>query len=128
MYRARSVEVGLKESGLFAHIDPQTLMAIAQECSFERHGSFDWSHHYQRENATRQQSARMIEQEPVIIEQGHYLEDMFLIRAGFARITETIHDNEFSVGFLESGDVFGLDEIEEGLLFGGHPHLSLIHI
>ncbi|MEO1160990.1 MAG: hypothetical protein AAFW74_11135, partial [Pseudomonadota bacterium] len=122
LYRARSVEVGLKESGLFAHVDPETLVAIAQQCSFERHGSFDWSHLYQRENATGQESAQMIEQEPVIIEQGHYLEDMFLIRAGFARVTEKTHDNEFSVGFLESGSVFGLTEIEEGLHFGSHPH------
>ena len=121
LYRARSVEVGLKESGLFAHVDPETLVAIAQECTFERHGSFDWSHLYQRENAGRQQGEQMIGQEPLIIEQGHYLEDMFLIRAGFARVTETVHDNESSVGFLESGDVFGLTEIEEGLLFGSHP-------
>ncbi|MGI9512759.1 MAG: 4Fe-4S dicluster domain-containing protein [Anderseniella sp.] len=121
LYRARSVEVGLKESGLFAGVDAETLAAIARECSFQRHGSFDWSHLYQRESAGRQQGEQLIGQEPLIIEQGHYLEDMFLIRAGFARVTETAHENEFSVGFLESGDVFGLNEIEEGLLFGSHP-------
>lgn len=122
LYRARSVAVGLKESGLFANVRPETLAAIAQECTFERHGSFDWSHVYQRENAGKAQGEPVIGHEPLIIEQGHYLEDMFLIRAGFARVTETAHDNEFSVGFLESGDVFGLTEIEESLLFGSHPH------
>lgn len=122
LYRDRSIETGLKESALFSHCDYETLVAIAEQCTLERHGDFDWSHNYQRDNGAGRDNARIIEQEPAIIEQGHYLEDMFLVRSGFARITENTNDSEFTVGFMEPGDVFGLAEIDEGFQSASQPH------
>jgi len=122
LYRARSIEVGLKESGLFTLTDAETFTAIARECAFERHGGFDWSHLYQRERAAGRRSEQILEQEPVIIEQGNYLEDAFLVCSGFARVTDSNHDSEFTTGFVEKGDVFGFAEIEECSRIGGHPH------
>lgn len=121
LYRERSIETGLKESGLFAQTDAATFAAIARECTFERHGGFDWAHGYQREKSTRQQSENLLDHEPVIFEQGNYLEDAFLVRSGFARVTQINHDSESTVGFVEKGDVFGLAEIEESWQVGGYP-------
>ncbi len=122
LYRARSIEAALKESGLLAETDAATFAAIVRVCSFERHGGYDWSYLYQREKASEQRPGKVLEREPLIVEQGNYLEDGFLVRSGFARVTQNNHDNEFTAGFLEKGGVFGFAEIEESSQAGGHPH------
>ena len=122
LYRTRSIDLALIESTLFSQSDMETLASIAKHCSFERHGNFDWTHRYQRESTSGRNSNRTMEQEPIIVEQGHYLEDLFLIRSGFARVTERIHDSERTVGFLERGDMFGFAEITEGLRTSDLPH------
>ncbi|MGI9384359.1 MAG: cyclic nucleotide-binding domain-containing protein [Methyloligellaceae bacterium] len=119
LYRTRSLQAGLRNSALFDHVDDATLNAIAQHCQFETHGKFEWAHPYQREIAGERGHERIIEHEPIILEQGHYLDDLLLVHAGFARVSEKLDRGEKTVGHLTKGDVFGLAEIIESQQGGG---------
>ena len=115
LYRRRSLEIGLCESPLFAHLDWTSLAHISRDCVLETHGALDWTHRYQRETAEYPGPAQVAKLEPIILDQGHYLDDLLLIRSGFARITHKLDHGERTLGHLSRGDVFGLTEIVESV-------------
>ena len=114
LYRTRSLQAGLRGFWLFDHVDDATLDLISAHCQFETHGKFDWAHRYQREIAGEHGRERVMENEPIVLEQDHYLDDLLLVHSGFARVSERIGHGEKTVGHLTKGDVFGLTEIAAG--------------
>jgi Fe-S-cluster-containing dehydrogenase component/CRP-like cAMP-binding protein len=88
----------------------QTLSAAAQ---FESHGTFEWAHSYK--SVERKEIADRIAAEPLIVEQGYYIDSIVLITAGFARVTRTHGHGQRTVRYLGKGDIFGLDEIVYGV-------------
>ncbi len=119
LYRTRSIELGLRQCSLFADDDDDLIRAIAKQCFFDTHGSFGWTHAYQRERAEQSDRTSMAAHEPVIVEQGQYLEDLFLIHSGFARLTEETHNGERTIGFLKAGELYGASEFDQSLRNGG---------
>lgn len=107
-YRMESLMNGLRSWDALAHLDRETLIAIAEACRFETYGDFGWTHAFQRH---RQSSATAIANEDLIVEEGHYLDDVILIQAGFARVSRTFGHGERSVGYLGAGETFGGAEI-----------------
>ena len=111
LYRERGLITHLRSSPIFKNIDDATLEIIAGQTVFETHGGFEWSASFQR---AREQAGRVdsiIEQEPVIAEEGHYLDGLILIRSGFARVSVAIDHGQKTVGFLANNNAFGLEEI-----------------
>ena len=49
--------------------------------------------------------------EPLICEQGNYVDGMLLINCGFARVSEKVDFGERTIGHISRNDVFGLREI-----------------
>ncbi len=115
LYRVRSLWIHMMNSRLFDNVDNETLKIIASHCSFQTYGSYDWSHRYQRDISSQYGSAAIAEHEPIIIQQDHYLDDLILIHAGFARVSERFDLGEKTVGYLTEGDVFGFTEIMDSL-------------
>lgn len=113
LYRERGLQDALLEVPLFDEVDAETLTAIAEGSVFETHGSFDWSHRYQRTIAEDNGRELAIEEEPVICEQDAMAEGVLLIRSGAARVSERCGHGEKTVGCLGKNDVFGLAEIIE---------------
>lgn len=121
LYRERSIKSGLRQCSLFADIDDHTLSDIADRCSFETFGGFDWTHAYQRERTITTSSDRGAANEPVILEQGQYLEDLFLFHSGFARVIKRTDQVDTTVGPLKRGEIVGMREIVESLRENGTP-------
>lgn len=111
LYHVRGLHTGLRASSLFDNVDANTLKIIAQHSRFETYGGFDWTHRYQREMADERGGEQIIDHEPIIAEQDHYLDDLLLIHSGFARLSEKVDNGEKTVGLMTKGDVFGLSEI-----------------
>ena len=111
LYRERGLATRLRESPLFNGVNEEALKIIAENAQFETHGNFEWTHHFQRKLSGERGSDYVIEHEPVIAEQGHYLEGLILIHSGFARVSEKFDHAEKTVGYLAKDDVFGLEEI-----------------
>ncbi len=106
LYRQRALENGLRQCPLFDRIDPETLKIVAESSHFKSFGRFGWTHDFKRAGNGAPDAGH----EPVILEQGDYLDDVLVIGAGFARLSETFNRGEQTVGYLERGAVFGLTE------------------
>jgi len=115
LYRKRGLETGLRGCSLFENIDEKTLETITRHCRFETHGDFSWAHRYQREMAREHGIEQIIDHEPIITHQGDYLDDLLVIRAGLARVSEKYGEGERTTGFLNAGEVFGLSEMLSSL-------------
>lgn len=111
LYRERSLSTHLGESPLFSHLDEAALEAIAAKTLFETYGEFEWWSSFKK--AASQDSGDVLKHEPVIAEQGSYLDGLIMIRSGFARITKRLDHGERTVGYASTNDVFGLEEIHD---------------
>ena len=111
-YRQRSLWTGLRNWALFEHLSDTTVRRILDNCLFETYGSFDWTHRYQRDRAADKSRKNIIDHEHIIAEQGHYLDDILLIHAGFARMSMAFEQREKTVGYVTQGDVIGLEELK----------------
>lgn len=111
LYRARSLSAHLAESPLFAHLDQSVLDTIAKQTLFETHGEFEWFSSFKKIAA--RDTGEVLQVEPVIAQQGHYLDGLIMVRSGFARITQKLDHGERTIGYASSNDVFGLQEIVE---------------
>lgn len=122
-YRSRSLKTHLRESPLFRDLDDHALSLIAAETQFETYGTFDWNRAYKRQLAALDED-RPVESEPVIAEQGHYVDGLIMIRSGFARVSERLGDGQRTLSVATMNDIFGLEEIAAQYNGRGSPALK----
>ena len=111
LYHERGLVTRLRECPIFAHVDKDALDEIARESLFETFGNFDWTHRFQSEVGRQPGTGHIIEHEPLICEEGHYVDGLLLINCGFARVSERVDFGERTIGHLSRNDTFGLEEI-----------------
>lgn len=111
VYRERGLIAHLLASPIFQHLDEETLKIIADQTQFETHGAFEWNQTFQRLRSQTDTLDEMITHEPLIAEEGHYLDGLLLVRSGFARVSVKVDHGEKTVGYLANNDVFGLEEL-----------------
>ena len=107
LHRTRSLLAHLSESPLFAHLDEATIALVAQEIRFENHGTQELF----PTGELPSESDGSLAGEPLIAEEGSLTDDLIMIRAGFARVTEHLDHGDRTVGYLKNNDVFGLEEL-----------------
>ena len=117
LYRERSLANHLRSIPLFQHVSEESIEIITQATIFETYGNFDWYASYNRAAATRDYDD-LIDQEPLILQEGDYVDGLLLIRAGFARVSYQVNQGTKTYSYLGKGSVFGLTEMltseEEG--------------
>ncbi len=111
LYHERGLLTRLQECPVFAHVDSTALAEIAEEALFETYGNFNWTHRFKTEISKEDGAQHIIQQEPVICEQGSHVDGLLLINSGFARVSERIDHGDRTIGHLSKNDVFGLDAI-----------------
>ena len=109
LYRDRERSRFIAESPLFAHLDDKTLEIIAAQTLYETHGEFEWWSSYKK--VVSSDAAEVLKIEPIIAEEGSYLDGLIIVRSGFARISERLDQGERTVGYATTNDLFGLKEI-----------------
>lgn len=107
-YREKSLASYLRHSVLFRHLNEVHRLEIAQQARFETYGDTEW---FQRFRRTSESVGKARQREPLIAEEGHFLDGILIIRAGFARESRRLDQGERTIGFLGSDDVFGLEEL-----------------
>jgi Fe-S-cluster-containing dehydrogenase component/CRP-like cAMP-binding protein len=108
LYRDHSLKNHLRETAMFRHLDDATLELVAAATEFLTFGNFEWYAAYSKiREAT---ASERIHEEPVVAQQGHYPNGVYLIRSGFARLSETCNNVERTVSYLGRGQIFGFDE------------------
>ncbi|MEP6663174.1 MAG: cyclic nucleotide-binding domain-containing protein [Verrucomicrobiota bacterium] len=109
LYRERSLKTHLRETTMFKHLDDATLDKVAAATEFLTFGNFDWYGAYTKLREIT--AAERIQREPVVAHEGHYANGVYLIRSGFARLSETYNHGERTVSYLGRGQTFGFEEV-----------------
>ena len=109
-YHRHTLEIGLRQCPLFNDINLETIRLIAKSSQLKTYGSFSWTHDYARAVDRSQDSRDIVLHEPVILEQGDYMDDLLVIAGGFARVSGKLNTREKTAGYLKHGAVFGLQE------------------
>lgn len=109
LYRQNSLHVHLRETNLFSHLSPEVLAQVAEKVRFETFGDFDWYGSYA--NMREASAQEKISREPLIVDEGEYANGVYLLRAGFARVSRAIGHGEVTTSYLGRGEVFGVDEV-----------------
>jgi Fe-S-cluster-containing dehydrogenase component/CRP-like cAMP-binding protein len=108
LYRANSLTNHLRETAMFRHLDDATLERVAAATEFLTFGNFEWYAAYSKiREAT---ASERIHEEPVVAQQGHYPNGVYLVRSGFARLSEAYNNVERTVSYLGRGQTFGFEE------------------
>lgn len=111
-YRQKMLKSQLDNHPDFAHFDQATLDKISAATLFETYGSYEWTRSF-REESAKDSNIIGSDAEPWVAREGDYADGLMLIGAGFARITSKIGNGHRNLGFLSSGDYFGMHELYE---------------
>ncbi len=108
-YRENSLNSHLRETRMFRHLDDATLARVASATEFLTFGDFEW---YAAFSKTKESSGQeRLQKEPVVAREGNYPNGVYLIRSGFARLSETYNHGDRTVSYLGRGQIYGFEEI-----------------
>ena len=108
-YRDHSLFSHLAETSILQHLTASELQAVAAATEFRSFGKLQWTGEF-RSMIQADVSERIL-REPVIVQQGDYVNGLILIRSGFARITRREGIGEQTIEYIGKGRHFGLREI-----------------
>jgi Fe-S-cluster-containing dehydrogenase component/CRP-like cAMP-binding protein len=108
LYRDHSLKNHLRETAMFRHLDDATLQIVAAATEFLTFGNFEWYASYSKIRETT--ASERIQKEPVVAQEGHYPNGVYLVRSGFARLSEAYNNVERTVSYLGRGQIFGFEE------------------
>lgn len=108
LYRERSLRFQLLSFSLLDDLGDGQLDQLAAQTRFESLGQFDWHVDYKKRAAGDGQASA--EPGPQIVAEGSLVDELILLRSGFARISR----GGQTTGYLRAGEVFGLDAIAGG--------------
>ena len=108
-YRENSLRSHLREIELLKDLPQSSIETISDLTVFESFGSFQWNQNFQ---STKQKDiAARVLSEPVIAQQGEYVDGLIMIRNGFARLSRSRGDGQQTIAYLGKGQTFGLREL-----------------
>jgi Fe-S-cluster-containing dehydrogenase component/CRP-like cAMP-binding protein len=107
-YRKNALHAVLQANPLFANLTANDLQAVADQVKLRTYGSFDWHVSYKEMRAKGDTG-----DEPIIAAEGLEPDGIYLIRAGFARVSVKFGSAQRTLAYLGAGDQFGLDETYE---------------
>lgn len=120
-YRRNALKTHLQASDLFQELPAETLQAVADRVKFKTYGGFDWHVSYKQ---MRQNAEPTAEEEPIIAAEGSAPDGVYMVRAGFARVSRRLGDGRRTLTYLGAGDYFGLEELYDGWKSGQPARLS----
>jgi Fe-S-cluster-containing dehydrogenase component/CRP-like cAMP-binding protein len=110
-YRQSGLEMHLRETKLFRFLDDDTIQKVVKATKLDSYGELEWFADYKSLKGV--DSNQRIQAEPLIASEGTPANDLFLIRAGFARLSFEHGNGHQTTAYLGSGQMFGLDELAD---------------
>lgn len=108
-FRETSLQTHLRETPLFRFLDDETMSHVIASATIESIGEREWFSEY-RDIATLNVQEQ-IEREPIIAREGAPVQDLILIRAGFARLSFEHGRGHQTIAYLGRGQMHGMAEI-----------------
>ncbi len=108
-YRKNSLKVFLRHHPLFSHLDESISVRLCEEAQLEIFGEYNWSGSYLKIAKGGDQA--ISSNEPVIVREGEYSNGIYMIIAGFCRVSQKYGNGERTLNYIGAGSVFGYEEI-----------------
>lgn len=108
-YRANSLKNFLRHHPLFNHLDDSDYVRLCEEAQLESFGEYNWSGAYLK--LARDGDPSTSVNEPVIAREGEYSNGIYMISAGFCRVSQKYGNGERTLNYIGAGSVFGYEEI-----------------
>jgi len=105
IYRERNRVSYLKALPFFHDLEESRIEAIAEQTLLESYGDLEWKANRKKGSGNAGSS------EPIIVEQGDYVDGLLIVLNGGARIVGKRNAGKQTIGFLRAGDFFGMHEI-----------------
>lgn len=112
-YRRNALSSHLQATPFFAGLSPEALKAVADRVKFKTYGAFDWHASYKEMRRSAADGAGTQADEPIIAAEGAFPDGVYLVRAGFARVSSRLGGGQRTLTYLGAGDYHGLDETYE---------------
>jgi Fe-S-cluster-containing dehydrogenase component len=109
IYRENSLKNFLRHHPLFSHLDEAGYVQLCQEAQLENYGEYNWSGSYLKLAKDGEQAISA--NEPVIVREGEYSNGIYLISAGFCRVSQKYGSGERTLNYIGAGSAFGYEEI-----------------
>lgn len=109
IYRANSLKNFLSNHPLFSHLEEADYIQLCEEAQLETYGDYNWSGAYRR--LATEGETQSFSSEPVIVREGEYSNGIYMIRAGFCRVSQKYGSGERTLNYIGAGSVFGYEEM-----------------
>lgn len=109
LYRLNSLQSHLRATPLLKNLDSAALAEVVRSAEFESYGEFSWNAKYQKMKSADLEEK--LNAEPIICDEEHYSNGLFMIRAGFARLSRRYGHGHRTLAYLGKGQLYGLDEL-----------------
>ncbi len=109
LYRENGLREHLQQTPLLRHLPVEQIEELASHTEFQSYGEYLWTPAFRQ--VAEADIAERIQQEPVIAQQGEYINHLILIRSGFVRVSRPYGQGEQTIEYLGKGQVLGLREI-----------------
>ena len=111
-YRKHAVGPFLLSLDVFKNLSPEDRRHLVAHTTSATYGEYDWSMARAPTSSTRGDAR----QEAVIFEKGDYVNDVAIIRAGFARVSVQQGNRRRTLQYLGTGELFGLEDVRQATL------------
>ncbi len=120
-YRSEVLRSHLRETMLFRFIPEDSLQQVIASTRLEAFGSLEWYAEYRKRS--KQPARERIAAEPLIAEEGGYAAGLWIVRAGFARLSRRQGAGHRTLAYLGKGQIFGLRELAHNFHHTNHAPL-----
>lgn len=110
-YCTRALEAGLDNCRFSQGLPDNVGRLVLESAQFRQYGEFGWSHRFQRDKRSMGSPSRLKQPGETIVEEGNYLDEFFVVCAGFASLGRRFGKGEQVLGLLQAGDDYGLELI-----------------
>jgi len=113
-FRSNALRSFLRGVPFLQHLtsSEETLDLLVREAQLETYGEYDRAGSLKQ--LADEDAQRNLIDEPLLAEEGHYPNGVFLIRSGVARVSRRHHHGHQTLSYLTPGKAFGFEEVESG--------------
>jgi Fe-S-cluster-containing dehydrogenase component/CRP-like cAMP-binding protein len=109
-YRKYSMSSFLAKVPLLSHLEVNgaEFKALCEEAKLETFGDYGWASDFKQQINDDSPSTKP--QEPAIVSQGEYFNGVFLVRAGFCRVSQKYGGGDRTLKYIGAGMMFGFED------------------
>ena len=114
-YRKYSLSSFLAKIPLFSHLEVNSpdFQTLCTEAQLQTFGDYGWSGEYKKLAAEGDSATKA--NEPLVVKEGEYCNGIYLVRAGFCRVSQKYGGGERTLKYIGAGKIFGFEDVARQL-------------